>query len=206
LWQWDARRPGRIRDALDGCIIRAKSASNAEEVTTVAGWVGLSDIDTRAAPFLRPFVAVVSLACTVCLCAGGCCNAVCAPEFRVAAPLPIAWSSLSGASVTFCRNDACSTGTIEFPDLGFGDVTIALEGEVPGTAQVASIDVGTTSVTISLNIGPGWTGDSDTYSATIVDAQGTAVLNATGLVQYKRLDSCGTQCEQFTTVLYPSGP
>jgi hypothetical protein len=124
------------------------------------------------------------------------CNDGCLSSVQLTAHLAQDSDTLSGSSVTICRNAACSTGTL--PELPADTLTT---GDFNAEAATTAEGTGT-SVRVTLTGGGGYT-DGDHYKFTITDGSGTTIFTKDVVADYSEQTICETDCSLFMVDLYP---
>jgi hypothetical protein len=151
------------------------------------------------------FVSLVSLSLPTACLPREQCNAVCEPIIAATAHLPGTAASLGRASVTFCRNGACASGTFGAASDAGGAAFVQLTG-APFTASAQLTDEGDgfTLVGISLVVSGFTETDGDTYAVHVTDAGGKTLLDVTRPVTYDVVPSCGPTCHDYSLNIYPT--
>jgi hypothetical protein len=142
-----------------------------------------------------------SLALASCMGSEPDCNTECVPGISVTTQLDVPETALSGATVTFCQNSACSTATLPAQTVGNLTETDSA-GAFVASIQVIDMDAhgmfDPYASSVSAVLDDGTYTDGDVYTLTIVDASGTTLFSKDLVVShYEIVSSCALTCQEL---------
>jgi hypothetical protein len=155
-----------------------------------------------AAAALAPGCRALDKSCTVMGCTSGA---------TIVAHVPASQAAVEAATITFCLNGTCTTGTSAEDggaSSGAGPVLVTLPGPLPGTATIASEGNGWTSVSVQFegfftaadasdtNVQPFTAVSGDRYALTITGADGAKLLDFNRAAHYSDFYPNGKDCDQ----------